>query len=44
MYQRSDERMLGDSEFVTKALIQSKEQMKKSHALSALGMDLDKIA
>lgn len=44
IYQRSDERMLGDSEFVAKVLAQSKEQIKKSHALRAAGIDLDKIA
>ena len=43
MYQRSDERMLGDSNFVTKVLAQSKEQIKKSDALRAAGWDINKL-
>jgi len=44
IYQRSDERMLGDSDFVTKVLAESKEQIKKSRFLRTDGMDLDKMA
>ena len=44
VYQRSDERILGDSEFVTRVLARSKEQMNRRHVLRAAGMDLDRIA
>jgi len=43
-YQRSDERILGDSDFVSHVLTQSEETIRKSHALRAAGMDLEKIA
>ena len=43
-YQRSDERILGDSDFVTRALVKSDETMKKDHKLRTSGMDLEKIA
>ena len=43
-YQRSDERILGDSDFVSQVLTQNKESIKKSHAIRATGMDLNKIA
>jgi REP element-mobilizing transposase RayT len=43
-YQRSDERILGDSDFVTNVFAQSQEQIKKRDMLRAAGMDLNKIA
>jgi len=43
VYQRSDERILGDGNFVDQALEQSKEAMDKRYALRAGGMDLGKI-
>jgi putative transposase len=43
-YQRSDERILGDSDFVSQILGQTKEILEKHHALRSGGMDLEKIA
>ena len=43
-YQRSDERILGDSDFVSQVLGQTEEILEKHHALRSGGMDLDKIA
>ncbi|KUG21559.1 hypothetical protein ASZ90_008694 [hydrocarbon metagenome] len=43
-YQRSDERILGNSDFVTRVLAQMKETVKKSHLLRSSGMDLETIA
>lgn len=43
-YQRSDERILGNSDFVTQVLAQSEETVKKSDTLRTAGMDVDKIA
>jgi len=43
-YQRSDERMLGDSDFVSRVLEKTKESLTKSQKLKSEGMDVDKIA
>ena len=43
-YQRSDERILGDGDFVSQVLAEAKESLEKRHALRARGMDLKKIA
>jgi putative transposase len=43
-YQRSDERILGDSDFVSHVLSQAEEKLERRHALRAGGMDLEKIA
>jgi putative transposase len=43
-YQRSDERILGDSDFVSHVLSQAGEKLERRHALRAGGMDLEKIA
>ncbi|MDD5171178.1 MAG: transposase [Syntrophales bacterium] len=43
-YQRSDERILGDSDFVSQILGQTEEILEKHHALRSGGMDLEKIA
>ena len=43
-YQRSDERILGDSDFVSQILVQKEETLEKHHALRSGGMDLEKIA
>ena len=43
-YQRSDERILGDSDFVSKVLTKTEEIMSKKEIFRAQGMDLDKIA
>ncbi|HAJ25640.1 MAG TPA: transposase [Syntrophus sp. (in: bacteria)] len=43
-YQRSDERILGDGDFVSQVLSRSEETLEKRQALRAIGMDLDKTA
>ena len=43
-YQRSDERILGDSDFVSRVLEKTKESLTKSQKLKSEGMDVDKIA
>jgi len=43
-YQRHDERILGNGEFVAKVLASAEEEMEKRYALKAKGMNLDKIA
>jgi len=43
-YQRSDERILGDSDFVSGVLDKTKESLTKSQKLKSKGMDVDKIA
>lgn len=43
-YQRSDERILGDSDFVSEVLEKTKESLTKSQKLKSKGMDVDKIA
>jgi len=43
-YRRSDERILGDSDFVSAVLDKSKESQTKSQKLKSEGMDVDKIA
>ena len=44
MFQKSDERILGDGDFVERVLSMAQEQMEKKYALIAKGFDLDKIA
>jgi putative transposase len=44
VYQRSDERILGDGDFVGLVFSAAEEAMKKSYALKARGFDLAKIA
>lgn len=43
-YQRSDERILGDGDFVSAVLDKTKERLTKSQKLKSKGMDVDKIA
>jgi len=43
-YQRSDERILGDGDFVTRVLAEAKEALEKRHTLRAQGIDLKKVA
>jgi len=43
-YQRSDERILGDGDFVSQVLSRTEEMVEKRQALRAAGMDLDKVA
>jgi len=44
IFEKSDERILGDGDFVDQVLSASKEQMEKKYKLTAQGYDLDKIA
>ena len=44
MAQNSDERILGDGDFVEQVLAQAQEQMERRYELQARGYDLDKIA
>jgi hypothetical protein len=43
-YQRSDERILGDGDFVSQVLAKADEKMQRRLALRARGIDLEKIA
>jgi len=42
MFQKSDERILGDSDFVAQVLSVCQEQMERKHILEAKGYNLDK--
>ncbi len=42
-YQRSDERILGDGDFVNRVLAEAREALEKRHALLAEGIDLNNI-
>jgi len=44
VYQRNDERILGDGDFVRRMLASAEEAMEKSYALRARGFDLARIA
>ena len=44
IFEKSDERILGDGDFVDQVLSAAKEQMEKKYKLAAEGYDLDKIA
>ncbi len=44
IYQKSDERILGDGDFVNRVLASAEEEMEKRYALKARGFDLDRIA
>jgi putative transposase len=43
IFQKSDERILGDGEFVDQVLIAAQEKMEKKHALISKGYNLDKV-
>ena len=43
-YQKGDERILGDSNFVKKTLKAANEAMERKYSLQAQGIDIDKIA
>lgn len=43
-FQRSDERILGDGDFVSQVLSKTEEKIKKSHVLRNSGVDLDQVA
>ena len=44
VYQRNDERILGDGEFVGSVLESAEEHMKRSYAVRSLGLDLNSVA
>ena len=44
MYQRNDERILGDGDFVGRVLASAQEDMERRYALRARGIDLDSVA
>ena len=44
VYQKNDERILGDGEFVGRVLASAEETMEKRYALRSAGLDLDGIA
>jgi len=43
-FQKSDERILGDGDFVSRVLSKAEEKLERCHALRARGVDLEKIA
>ena len=43
-FQKGDERILGDGEFVERVLSQTKEAFERKHRLKAKGIDVDRIA
>jgi len=44
IFYKSDERILGDSDFVESVLAKADEQMERKYALQAAGLDLDGLA
>lgn len=42
-YQKGDERILGDGEFVTEVLAQAEEKLKSKYRIRAKGLDLNKL-
>jgi len=44
IYQKSDERILGDGDFVSRILASAEEEMEKRYALRAHGFDVEKVA
>ena len=44
LFEKSDERILGDGDFVEEVLVAAQEQMEKRYRLAAEGYDLDTIA
>ena len=44
IFYKSDERILGDSDFVESVLANANEQMERKYALQAAGLDLDGLA
>jgi len=43
LFQKSDERILGDGDFVEQVLLQAREQMERRHKVRARGFDLDRV-
>jgi REP element-mobilizing transposase RayT len=44
VFQKSDERILGDGEFVDRVLLHAKEEKERRYSLMAAGIDLDAVA
>jgi REP element-mobilizing transposase RayT len=44
VYQKNDERILGDGDFVSRILSSAEDKMKKEYELRSLGMDVNAIA
>lgn len=44
IYQKNDERILGDGDFVSSVLASAEEAMEKRYALRSSGMNLDRVA
>jgi REP element-mobilizing transposase RayT len=44
VYQRNDERILGDGDFVGRVLASAEEDMERRYAIRARGIDLDSVA
>ena len=44
LFEKSDERILGDGDFVEQVLLQAREQMERRHRVRSRGFDLDKVA
>jgi putative transposase len=44
VYQRNDERILGDGDFVGRVLTSAEEEMEKRYALRSRGFDLERVA
>ena len=44
VYQKNDERILGDGDFVSRVLASAEEEMEKRYSLRSSGMDLDGVA
>jgi REP element-mobilizing transposase RayT len=44
VFQKADERILGDGEFVERVLAEAEDQLKRKYALQAAGVDLNQVA
>ena len=44
VYQRNDERILGDGDFVGRVLASAEEAMEKRYTLRSKGFDLERVA
>ena len=44
VFQKADERLLGDGDFVERVLAEAQDQLKRKYALQAVGVDLEQVA
>jgi hypothetical protein len=44
VFQKADERILGDGDFVERVLAEAQDQLKRKYALQAAGVDLEQVA